>query len=86
MSVPDDELEALHAQVDNLQRAIESRAVIEQAKGMIMMTMRCTADQAFEVLRSQSQTENVKLRDVAEALVRMHTTRPMDGKKPVEPR
>jgi AmiR/NasT family two-component response regulator len=46
-----------------------SRAVIEQAKGVIMATTRCSADEAFRVLAEQSQHENRKLREVAEEIV-----------------
>jgi|tagenome__1003787_1003787.scaffolds.fasta_scaffold20144536_1 transcriptional regulator with GAF, ATPase, and Fis domain len=53
-----------------LRIAMESRAVIEQAKGIIIATRRCSPDDAFDVLRSQSQHENRKLRDVATELVR----------------
>jgi len=54
---------------ENLQQAMASRAVIEQAKGIIMATTGCTEDEAFEQLKRQSQHENVKLRDVARELV-----------------
>ena len=54
---------------NDLQAALGSRAVIEQAKGIIMARKGCTPDDAFDQLRSQSQTENRKLRDVAESLV-----------------
>ncbi|MEH1101581.1 GAF and ANTAR domain-containing protein [Micromonospora sp. CPCC 205561] len=50
--------------------AMESRAVIEQAKGIIMGQRRCTAEEAFSILAKISQNSNRKLRDVAEALVR----------------
>ncbi|HEY0816621.1 MAG TPA: GAF and ANTAR domain-containing protein [Pseudonocardia sp.] len=53
----------------NLQNALESRAVIDQALGIIMSQNRCTADEAFEILRATSQNRNVKLRDIAVALV-----------------
>ena len=49
----------------NLTAAMESRAAIEQAKGIIMATTRCTADEAFDLLRQQSQRENRKLRELA---------------------
>jgi GAF domain-containing protein len=52
-----------------LQEALESRALIEQAKGVLMARERCSADEAFERLRHVSQTTNRKLRDVAAALV-----------------
>jgi AmiR/NasT family two-component response regulator len=52
-----------------VQKAIENRAVIEQAKGIIMGDRRCTPDQAFAILTKLSQDSNRKLRDVATALV-----------------
>jgi GAF domain-containing protein len=54
---------------ENLEEAMESRAEIEQAKGIIMATLGVTADGAFEQLRHQSQHENVKLRDIAREIV-----------------
>jgi GAF domain-containing protein len=56
-------------EADNLQHAIASRAQIEQAKGVIMATTGCGVEQAFDILRSQSQSENRKLRDVAAQIV-----------------
>jgi GAF domain-containing protein len=53
-----------------LQEALVSRGVIEQAKGIVIARDRCTADEAFEVLVARSQHENRKLRLVAEDLVR----------------
>ena len=52
-----------------LDRAMESRAVIEQAKGALMASTGCDADEAFEILAKASQRENVKLRDVARRIV-----------------
>jgi GAF domain-containing protein len=53
----------------HLQAALASRAVIDQAVGIIIGQNRCTADEAFEVLRSISQNRNVKLRDIAADMV-----------------
>jgi GAF domain-containing protein len=53
----------------HMQTAMESRAVIEQAKGIIMGDRRCSADEAFAILTKLSQDTNRKLRDVASALV-----------------
>jgi GAF domain-containing protein len=53
----------------NLRLAMESRAVIEQAKGVIMSQRRVTAEQAFEILREASMRYNRKLRDIAVGLV-----------------
>ena len=53
-----------------LNEAMTSRAVIEQAKGILMAgTPRLTPDAAFDMLRSVSQRENVKLRDLARRIV-----------------
>lgn len=46
----------------------ENRAVIEQAKGMLMVIYGITADAAFELLRWRSQEANVKLRLLAEQI------------------
>jgi GAF domain-containing protein len=53
----------------HMQAAMASRAVIEQAKGIIMGDRGCTADEAFEILSKVSQDSNRKLRDVAAMLV-----------------
>jgi GAF domain-containing protein len=58
-----------------LQTAMDSRAVIEQAKGIIMAAHRCTADEAFTILSRSSQDSNRKLRDVATSIVQQTTRR-----------
>jgi GAF domain-containing protein len=52
-----------------LREAIESRALIEQAKGKLMAQGARTADEAFAMLVSASQRENLKLRDIARHIV-----------------
>jgi len=54
----------------HLRTAMLSRAVIEQAKGVLIERYKITQDQAFTLLTHSSQHTNVKLRDVAEELVR----------------
>lgn len=53
----------------NLRRAMESRAIIEQAKGVLMAQRAVDADQAFEILRDASQRYNRKLREIAAGIV-----------------
>jgi len=48
-----------------LRVALESRAVIDQAKGVLMAVHGITADEAFRLLIDHSQRENVKLRDLS---------------------
>jgi GAF domain-containing protein len=56
-------------QNDQLRSSIVSRAVIDQALGVIMATERCPQDKAFALLRSVSQNTNVKIRDLAATIV-----------------
>jgi GAF domain-containing protein len=64
------------SRAEQLEVALASRAEIEQAKGIIMSTMRCDADAAFDVLVKQSQRENRKLRAIAKEIVAHATKRP----------
>jgi GAF domain-containing protein len=57
-----------------LQEAMTSRAVIEQAKGMLMAQRKCDADEAFRLLVALSQQTHRKLRLVAEVLVERSIT------------
>ncbi len=52
-----------------LEKALESRDVIGQAKGILMEREKISADAAFEMLCTSSQHLNMKLRDVAAMLV-----------------
>ncbi|WP_084727289.1 PAS and ANTAR domain-containing protein [Rhodococcoides yunnanense] len=54
---------------DALQSVVAARAVIEQAKGVLMLAFGVDADTAFGVLSWQSQTYNLKLRALAERVV-----------------
>ncbi|HVI18309.1 MAG TPA: GAF and ANTAR domain-containing protein [Gaiellales bacterium] len=56
--------------------AMRSRAVIEQAKGMLMADQRIDADQAFQRLTQLSQRSNMKLRDIAQRIVTERTDPP----------
>lgn len=55
--------------VTNLERALVSRAEIDQAKGALMAMHGCTADEAFQRLVSGSQEQNTKLYEVARQLL-----------------
>jgi GAF domain-containing protein len=52
-----------------MREAMSARAVIEQAKGILMAERSCDDEVAFDLLRTASQRQNVKLRDVAQGLV-----------------
>jgi GAF domain-containing protein len=55
---------------DQLRSSMVSRAIIDQALGVIMATERCPQDKAFSLLRTVSQNTNVKLRDLAATIVK----------------
>jgi hypothetical protein len=56
-------------EVAQMKQAMASRAEIEQAKGMVMLAHRCTADEAFAIMVKVSSRSNRKLRDVARAII-----------------
>jgi AmiR/NasT family two-component response regulator len=60
------------AEYHNLQGAFGRRAVIEQAKGILMARHAIDQGRAFEMLRSHSQHNGRKVADVAEAIVESH--------------
>ena len=60
------------AEYQNLQGAFGRRALIEQAKGILMSQHSTDADHAFELLRDHSQHNGRKLSDVAAAVVESH--------------
>lgn len=62
----------------NLRRALQSREVIGQAMGILMERHRISASQSFDVMVHASQLANIKLRVIAEELVRT-------GSLPAEP-
>ena len=62
-------LDGAQERTRGLQRALESRAVIDQAIGIIRSRSGASAEEAFDRLTRLSQTENIKLHIVAERLV-----------------
>jgi len=60
------------AEYHSLQGAFGRRALIEQAKGILMARHAVTGDKAFDMLRSHSQQNGRKVIDVAEAVVESH--------------
>jgi GAF domain-containing protein len=57
------------ALAEQMAEAMRSRAVIEQAKGILIVQQRVTAEEAFGILTRASQASNRKLRDIAQAIV-----------------
>jgi hypothetical protein len=52
-----------------LRAAAESRALVDQAKGMLMQALGCSADDALDRLRQISQERNLRVTDVARTII-----------------
>jgi len=65
---------------EQLQKALNSRIVIEQAKGVLAERLHLPIEEAFTVLREYARDHNLKLADVADALARgeLHIRLPAD--------
>src|SRR6185437_13279529 len=78
------------AEYHGLQGAFGRRAIIEQAKGILMARHAITAERAFEMLRDHSQHNGHKVIDVAQAIVDSHlllgsTAQAEPASKPAQP-
>ncbi|WP_420310444.1 ANTAR domain-containing protein [Streptomyces sp. YS-B37] len=62
---------------EQLKHAMESRPVIDMARGVLMTTFACRPDEAWDILVAISQHANLKLRVVAEAVTEAATGQPM---------
>ncbi len=63
------EFTSLKKEVKDLKEAIETRKLIERAKGILMKRCNISEEDAFKLLQAHSQRENRKMRDVAEMIV-----------------
>jgi GAF domain-containing protein len=65
------ELQQVREVNDQLQKALDSRVIIEQAKGLLAGERGVDVDKAFEILRAHARNNSILLKDVATAVVRM---------------
>jgi GAF domain-containing protein len=72
------------ALIGQLRSSLVSRTVIDQALGIVMARERCNQARAFAILRSASQNSNVKLRDVASAIITSISGEPPQPPPPFE--
>lgn len=66
----------LNEKVSHLESALERRAVIERAKGIVMERQRLDERQAFERLRDQARGSNRRVVEVAQAVIDGHALLP----------
>lgn len=67
------ELVRLEREIKNMKEKLESRKVIERAKGILMETMKLNETQAFKKMQKQSMNKRVSMRAVAEAIIMAHS-------------
>ncbi len=60
---------------DQLQDAADSRAIVDQAKGILMHALGCSADEALERMREVSQRSNIRATEVARRVIDAHSGR-----------
>jgi hypothetical protein len=65
------DLEQARQEIMDLRQALESRSVIDQAKGLVRAWLCCDEEAAFAALTRASQNANVKLRVLANDVVRL---------------
>ena len=63
------EFQSLHQEVDDLRDALETRKLVERAKGILMRRLNLTEEEAFRRMQRRSQNENKKLGEIAEAII-----------------
>lgn len=59
---------------DQLREAAPSRAIVDQAKGILMHALGCSADDALERMRQVSQRSNLRATEVAQRVIDAHTS------------
>ncbi len=59
---------------DQLRDAASSRAVVDQAKGILMHALGCSADDALERMRQVSQRTNLRATEVAQRIIDAHAS------------
>ncbi|MBI5302990.1 MAG: response regulator [Chloroflexi bacterium] len=63
------EFQSLHREVDDLRDALETRKLVERAKGILMRRLNLTEEEAFRRMQRRSQNENKKLGEIAQAII-----------------
>jgi hypothetical protein len=71
---------SLRKEVDELRQAMATHPTIDMARGIVMAAGPCSAEEAWQVLVEVSQHTNVKLREIATAIVES-----VEGPPPAEP-
>lgn len=63
------EFQALRQEVADLKEALETRKLVERAKGILMRRRNCTEEEAFRKMQRESQNQNRKIGEIAQAII-----------------
>src|SRR5258706_8685988 len=63
------DLRAARHEADNLRGMLETRKVVERAKGVLMRRLGVSEDAAYRRMQKASQDENRKMKDIAESIL-----------------
>jgi two-component system, response regulator PdtaR len=63
------EFQDLRRDISGLKEALEARKMIERAKGILMERRNLSEAEAFKRMQMQSQNENKKLSEIAQAII-----------------
>jgi AmiR/NasT family two-component response regulator len=66
------EFETLHKEVDDLQLALETRKLVDRAKGILMDSQRLSEAEAFRKIQKMSMNTRKPMKEVAEAIILAH--------------
>nr|WP_041274992.1 ANTAR domain-containing protein [Desulforamulus reducens] len=67
------EIIKLEKKIKDLRETLESRKLVEKAKGILMKAMGLTEEEAFKKIQRQSMNKRISMRAVAEAIILAHT-------------
>jgi AmiR/NasT family two-component response regulator len=63
------EFQTLNREVQDLRDALETRKLVERAKGILMRRLNLTEEEAFRRMQRRSQNENKKMSEIANAII-----------------
>jgi AmiR/NasT family two-component response regulator len=63
------QIQTLNKEVADLKEALESRKIVERAKGILMTRHGLTEDEAFKRIHFQARNQNKKMKDIAESII-----------------
>lgn len=64
-----EQLQSLRREVDDLREALETRKMVERAKGVLMRRLNLTEEEAFTRIQRQARNRQAKMRDIAKAII-----------------